>query len=335
MITSNKIIDYFRLMRFHTAAATATPVLIAAGLMGQKDLLILSIIFIIGILSHIYGFVLNEYGDLEVDKKAGYLREKPLVSGSITSRKALILASTACIIAFFLTALFFPKPLTILFLLISFLLSGAYDIYGKRITGSDFILAGSFIFYCLFGASTVSTNFTNTVYLLCGLSFFNIAFANAVSGGLKDVDHDYLGGARTIATVMGVKVEDDKLHATKKFAAFAGMILVLYTILLVLISLQSDVNIWFSDRVIAQISILFLIFLLFAIFYKILTIKNFGRSKLKKLIFIHGYATYVIVPIILIKVLGLYTVIVLILLPVIWFLVTNLILWKNLIEPRI
>ncbi len=335
MAASNKIIDYFRLMRFHTAAATATPLLIAASLMDQKDLFLLLIIFIIGILSHIYGFVLNEYGDLEVDKKAGYLKEKPLVSGSITSRKALILAITALVIAFCLTIVFFPKPLTILFLLISFLLSGIYDIYGKRITGSDFILAGSFIFYCLFGASTVSTNFTNIVYLLCGLSFLNIAFSNAVSGGLKDVDHDYLGGARTLATIMDVKVEDDKLHITKKFAAFACIILVLYAILLVLTSLQPDVNIWFSDQIIVQISILFLIFLLFFIFYKIFTMKNFDRSKLKRLIFLHGYATYVVVPIILIKILGLYVVIVLIFLPAIWFLVTNLILWKNLIEPRI
>ena len=69
MIDMTRILEYIRLFRFHTSAVTAMVPFIGSIVMGQRNGLNLIIIFFIGILYHIYGFVLNEYIDVEVDKK--------------------------------------------------------------------------------------------------------------------------------------------------------------------------------------------------------------------------------------------------------------------------
>ena len=91
MVTKNKILEYFRLMRPQGAAQTASILLLGSLIMGQRDFSSLLILFIIGVLSHIHGFVLNDYADVEVDKKLSELEKKPLVSGIIPKQHAIII----------------------------------------------------------------------------------------------------------------------------------------------------------------------------------------------------------------------------------------------------
>lgn len=335
MSTKDKILNYFRLLRFHSGASTPLPPIIASLLQGQKNIYSLAIIFLIGILCHIYGFVLNEYADLKVDKKASYLKNKPLVSGVIPKEHALYISMTACVFALILTIIFFPNPLTILILLTSIILSGLYDIFGKKITGSDFILAGGFFFFCLFGASTVSTNFTNLVYILCVLSFLDILYFNAVSGGIKDVDHDYLAGARTLATVMGAKVKNGVLFVTKKFEAFGYSIKIAYIGLIIYLGSLPDNKIWLTDNYILQIVLILLIFTIFISIYKMFKISTFDRSKLKRILAVHEISTYVIVPVVFLPFIGIETTLVLIFFPFTWFVTMNYVLYGTLVQPQV
>lgn len=78
MSVKNEMLEYFRLLRIHSGAGTASILLIGTLIMGQRDSSLLLIIFLIGILGHIYGFVLNDYVDIEVDKKSLDLEKKPL-----------------------------------------------------------------------------------------------------------------------------------------------------------------------------------------------------------------------------------------------------------------
>ena len=78
------LFEYLRLLRLQTGAATASAPLIGGLVLGQRDILHLVVLFLIGICYHIFGFVLNEYKDVEFDKQAIDLKEKQLVSGSIT-----------------------------------------------------------------------------------------------------------------------------------------------------------------------------------------------------------------------------------------------------------
>ena len=82
------ILEYFRLIRFSTVGNEAAVILLGGFIMGQRDIFLLSLLFIIGLLGHIFGYVLNEYIDIEVDKKLSYKIQKPLVSGIIPKKNA-------------------------------------------------------------------------------------------------------------------------------------------------------------------------------------------------------------------------------------------------------
>ena len=331
----NRTLEYLRLFRFQTCAATASAPLIGGLVNEQREIFPLFILLLIGILYHIYGFVLNEYMDVEVDKKSLDLHKKPLVSGSIPGKYAKFIIVLSCVCACALTIVFFPTPFPILFLLLAIVLGGIYDIFGKKILGSDFILGSGFFFICLSGASTFSNDFTSITYVVCFLYFFHIVFNNAVEGGLKDVYHDHLAGAKTLAVQMGVKIREGRPVVTKMFMAFAYGIRIIFIGLIFLLIFQQEPNLWF-DRYIFQISIvIFLTVILFVTLYKFLHISTFDRSMLKKLFSTHEITSYFMLLIALSPMFGLWITLFLILFPSVWYLVFNGILYGTLLQPRV
>ena len=82
-----KISAYARLLRLPGLGGLAIPPVIGAVTVGVFDLQILSLLFLIGVFCIIYGFVFNDYMDMDLDKLVKELHGKPLVSGEI-SRKS-------------------------------------------------------------------------------------------------------------------------------------------------------------------------------------------------------------------------------------------------------
>lgn len=330
------LLEYLRLIRAQGAASTAIIIIVGSlTMMRQHNLVHLFILFIIGILGHITIFVLNEYADMRVDEKSKYLKEKPLVSGTIPKNHAFFIALLACFFAYALTIIFFRSLFPLIFLSLALLLGGIYDMLGKRIPGSDFLIAGGCLFLCLFGASTVSINFTNLVYIVSFLILFYIVFGNAVVGGLKDIDHDHLSGAKTTATRMGVKVAEGKLLITKKFTAFAYTFKLTYIGFIVLAGFQPEVNLWQSDKYMIHIIVILLVVVIFAILYKLWHTSHFDRPQLMRLFGIAELISYYLVPILLYPIIGLNLTLILILLPFIWFLMFNLIVYGNPTQPQV
>jgi 4-hydroxybenzoate polyprenyltransferase len=280
------ILEYLRLFRFHSVSMETTFILIGALIMGQRDLLLLFIIFLIGFFGHICGYVLNDYADIEVDKKSHELKEKPLVSGIIPKNNALIISFIAAFLSYILVFIFFRNLQTILFLGLATVLTIIYNFYGKKIPGSDAIAAGTIVVFFLMSASSLSMPLTNLVYIVGLILFFDIVFANMVEGGLKDVDHDYLSGAKTLATVTGVKVQDAKLIITRKFLGISYTIRAIYIFMIILLGFEPKINIWLSNSypsiIVEVIAIIFMIVVLFGS-YKLLSLKVFDRSKIKRL----------------------------------------------------
>lgn len=330
----DKLLEYMRLMRFHSVSSETTIILLGALIMGQRNLFLLFIVFIIGVFGHIFGYVLNDYADLEVDKKSDELKKKPLVSGIIIKSHAFVLAISAGIFAFFLTFIFFPNIVSILILICTAIVSITYDFYGKKIPYvSDFLVGAALFLFCLFGASTASIQFTNIIFFVCVIFFFDTVYINGVEGGVKDVDHDFLAGAKTLATLMGVKVINNKLIFTKKFVIFSYIIRAIYIFLIFLLGIVIDL--WNSDQYIMQSIIIILIILMVIVNYRFLHISNFDRSKIKKLIAVHSALSGIIIMLILLPVLGPFYVLFLLLFPVTWYTVFNYILYGKPLQPRI
>ena len=207
--------EFLKLFRLQTGATTAlAPVIgyliMAAQTNYEVQIITLVVLFIIGILMHIFEFVLNEYIDLDVDRRSPDLKEKPLVKGSVSPLAALVVVIVAMTLSYLMAILFFFDLWTMIFLTLAFEFGAIYDIFGKRFAGSDFMLALWIFFFCLFGASTISHNFTAILILVAGLGFFQILFNNAIEGGLKDSDHDASAGAKTLANSLGVQVINGK-----------------------------------------------------------------------------------------------------------------------------
>ena len=336
MNLKNKILEYLRLPRLQTAAVTAVTPIVGSLVMGQQDIFHLLVLFLIGFLYHIYGFVLNEYVDVEVDKRSIDLKKKPLVSGVVPKGFALFISLLSGAGSCLLTLYFFPSVLPLLFLLSAILLGGIYDVYGKKIPGSDVILGLGFFFICLMGASTVSHEFTTVTYIVCSIYFVHIVFNNAVEGGLKDVDHDTIGGAKTLATRMGVTVQNSRLKVTKTFAVFSIIIKIIFMGLIVSLWLQPEIRVSLSYNHAIQITllVLFAVTIVFTM-YKFLRSSPFDRSRLKRLFSVHEISSYFMLVLSLYSLIDLRPTLFLIFFPFLWFILFNVILYGKLLQPQV
>lgn len=334
-MSNKKFLGYLRLLRLQGAAATSAAVLIPALIMGQRDLFLLSILFMVAVLSHIFTAVHNEYIDIKVDKKSGDLQEKPLVSGVIPKKHALYITLVALLLAYVLTIIFFLSFFPLLFLTIALFLAAFYNFFGKKIPECGTSLAASCSFLFIYGASTVSIQFPNLIYIAALVTFFHIVFNTTVDGGLKDVDHDYLGGAKTTATRMGVKVNKGKIAVTKKFAAYSYGIKLVYIGLIVLVGLQPEVDLWYSNEYMVQIMAVFLIIVILGTLYKFWHPPDFNRPKLIRLFAVHEVASYFIAPIVIYPLIGFEITLILLFLPLIWFFIVNVIVYGKPMQPQV
>ena len=82
----NKVSAYARLLRIPGIGALGVVPVIGALTVGVYDLYDLSLVFIIGAISGIFGFLINDYADVELDNLVDELHKKPLVSGGWSER---------------------------------------------------------------------------------------------------------------------------------------------------------------------------------------------------------------------------------------------------------
>ena len=293
------------------------------------------VVFLIGLFSHLVGYILNDIADIEVDKKSTELKQKPLVSGRISKKNALLIAIIGTIITYLLTIYYFPYIRTLLILIVVTFLAIIYNFYGKKIPGSDFIVAGTVAIFCLFGASTVNEPFSNLIYFVCLVLFFDVVFINVVEGGLKDVDHDYLSGAKTLATVAGVKVREGELFITKKFLTFAYSIRIIYILMIILLGFDPEIDIWLSNNYVLIILVIILMFLVLFSSAIFLHQKVFDRSKMKKIYGGINAATGVLLIVMVYPIIGWEIALFLIIYPVIWYSVFNKMLYGKAYQPGV
>jgi len=137
-------------------------------------------------------------------------------------------------------------------------------------------------------------------------------------------------GVKNIALVSGVKVSGNKILIPTSFKVF-GMGIRVFSAFLVFVPfvfLNYDYYLW-------QIIILALATLL--VLYtsaKLITIKIFDRSKIRKFIGVQSYLRYSLVPIMLISIIGLTYSVILIIFPIIWYIVFTPLLGEELFKPR-
>jgi 4-hydroxybenzoate polyprenyltransferase len=214
---------------------------------------------------------------------------------------------------------------------IAVILAAIYNIYGKKFPGADVFVAGATAVYCIFGALAVSETITSLTWVVTIVTFFQVMYLNAIIGGLKDADHDYKLGVKNIALTFGVKVKDTQLFIPLSFKLLAmifrsGSLIVMY--LPIFFIEGFEYQLW-------QPIIMGLMFIgVFVTTMKMLSLQQFIRDDIRKLISIQAFLRYAIVPVMLLMVTGYPIGLFLIFFPFLWFGIFNKILYGSSSKPQ-
>jgi 4-hydroxybenzoate polyprenyltransferase len=332
----SKIAAYAKLLRLPGIGALGIVPVIAALTMGITDIYPLSLIFIIGAFASVFGFLINDFVDIELDGLVDELKKKPLVSGEVSKKNALLIAFYLAFVTFFFIALlWYKQPIDSFKLsaLSCIILAGIfgtfYDVYGKRVVGSDFFVAISVGLIFLFGALSYGQP-TAIIWVIFILTFENILYMNVVQNGIKDADHDYKLGVKNIALTLGVSVQENKINIPFSFQAF-GLGLRLFAAVLFFVPFAVFGYAYYLWQIILLV---LLVVLYLFLDMKLLRIKIFDRSQIRKLIGIQSFLRYSLVPVMLFSIIGIIPAILLILIPIIWYIVFTPFLGEKLFKPR-
>ena len=330
--------EYLKLARSFNAVLTGVSPVMGAIAMGQYNILTLFLLFLVGFLGHTFGFVLNDIIDYRLDKSSREISDRPLISGTISIKKAWVFAILAMVIAFIIafyvayqTQNYFP----IIFLALSAIFITVYDLISKKFPGMDIFVAIAVFFLIIYGAATVDGIYkiSDLTWIVGILGSIQVMFMQTIAGGMKDIENDYKRGARTLAVTMGVRVTDGKLKVS---ASFKGLAYGLQIIDLIVVFIPFFV-VWNINNLTTlkyfQWAIIVLIgIMMFFLSSKLLNMKRFERKKARKLIGLHYMVNFMIVPIMLMTLnpwAGL-----LMFFPLLGFILNNLILHGTIAQPK-
>ena len=332
----SKISAYAKLLRLPGIGALGIVPVIAALTMGVTALYPLCLIFIIGAFASVFGFLINDYVDIELDGLVDELKKKPLVSGEVTRKNALIIAFYLAFITFFFIALLWYNQTidtfklgALLCIVLAGILGTFYDVYGKKIVGSDFFVAISVALIFLFGALTFGQP-TSIIWIIFILTFENILYMNIFQNGIKDADHDFKLGVKNIALTMGVMVQENKITIPRGFQAF-GIGLRLFAAVLFFIPFVVFGYPYYLWQLLL-LTVLIVVYLFLDT--KLLTLKTFDRSQIRRLIGIQSFLRYSLVPVMLFSIIGILPSILLILIPIVWYIICTPFVGEKLFKPR-
>lgn len=296
------------------------------------------VLFTFGILKSIYGFVLNDYADLELDKLSDDISNRPLVKGTISKRAALGICYFCVIGAFVILFIYFHKNPTFYLgvgcLILALIFGTIYNLYGKRFMSSAFIAAAADALIVLVAALVISPdgNLSIFTWIIFILLFLQFLFMTTVVGGIKDADHDYMMNVKNIALASGVKVDKEKnVFTPLRFKAYGFGIRLIsaFFVFVPFVFFEIEFEIW-------QILLLILlVILLLLLTVKMLTIKTFKPTnpKILQLFGLQGILRYFFVPVLLIPVIGLLNGLILMIFPIIWFIIFTPLSGKKISQP--
>jgi 4-hydroxybenzoate polyprenyltransferase len=317
-----RITGYIKLMRPYGALNMPLTVVFSALCNGQFDFFPLLGLFIIGMFAHIFGFVQNDYFDLEIDKKSKYVSERPLVKGIVSRKEALFLILFSFFASIILAYLFFFTPLSFLTLLLSCFLTTLYNKYSKRKPGMEYVLGAAVCAIVLFGALTVSNVLSPLVIFVVLFALMRHVFGVSVIADLKDVKYDSKQGIKTTPMILGVRVIDDELRIPVAFTIYAFSTKGIQIGIALLPFLTGYVSMFLYGLPIPIVCFSILSTLLIYTLWKMLSTPLSERDKMIRYAGIHELLTYLLVPVVLMTYLAeninIFAPILLIVVPPLW-----------------
>jgi len=185
------------------------------------------VLLVLALLTNLWGFAHNDCCDLWIDGRSTRLSGRPLVSGTISITSACSMIICCVLVNLVITILFQNGAWGPFFVLLaSMILGWLYNELSKKLPGSDIMFAASTALLCFLGALLVAGSEEtpgltwNMVWVVVIIQFIDHIIFN-VGATMKDVKNDSASSAVTMATFSGVTVgENDTLYISGRFKGY-------------------------------------------------------------------------------------------------------------------
>ena len=201
---------------------------------GEFRFVNLGVLLIIGILTHIFSFVQNDYFDITVDKKSKYVSKRPIATGEITKRTGIAIYISSFIISIILVIVFVFSIYSMITLILAIIFFTLYNKYSKQYFAMEYILAIGIFFFGLFGAYAASEKISGLALIVSAVCFMQWLFSVGISANIKDVEYDTKSGIKTTPTMFGVRISNNKLIIPTSFILYAFFIKIVHIFIIFL-----------------------------------------------------------------------------------------------------
>lgn len=335
-----RLLDVLRLYRIHTGGATSAVPLVA-GFISNCSPVPLLLIGLGSLFHHAWGFSLNEIVDMDIDRRSGLHEGKPLVSGRMTRGQAHFFSLSALLASFtcFIVASLLQEGSVLLVIL---LLAGAsvsgtiYDVWGKRFPLSD-IFVGLWLAMLALSASAVSgmDQVTSTPVIAAALLVgIHVLFNNSVEGGIKDAEGDRTSGVRSLAVISGVRWSGSKLYIPGPFCVWAMLLRGAFVVIAAVFSYQISIQEGFGSWISITVSIFGIILFAHSLGF-IRSSVHRSRSDLIRTFSQHEVMSLALSLLVVLPAAGIIPAAGLLLLPLIWFILFNRIMFGSTLSPKV
>ncbi len=334
------ILDIMRLGRVHTAMVTAA--VPAAGCLAAGGGWWAVLFVVLGsMIHHSWGFSMNEIVDLEVDRRNRELQHKPLVSGRMDIRSAIIISRIFHFMAgilFLISAYFFGGNIftVMVFLALASIFGWTYNRWGKKVPMMDISIALWMFFLVLAGASAGSEgiSFPIGVWAIAVIGFLHILFNNSVEGGLKDVANDRRSNTKTLAVVTGAKFEKGLLRPGGKILVWGTLLRMMLVLTAAVFSFLISEKEGWDEWIVILVSVwgiaVFAHSLIFLQKMVRISRKDLIGTFAKHEVLSFGLSLLVVMPLI-----GVAPTLLLFIVPFIWFALMNRVLFDSGLAPKV
>ena len=201
----------------------------------EYNLFNLLLLCLIGFLVHVFTFVLNDYCDIEIDRKSKYVINRPLTTGSISKKTVVGIFISSFIISITLNVIFLFTLYSFLSLVLTFACMTLYNKYSKRYVGMEYILGLGVLSLSIFGSFTVSDTIMPLALLAALFGLLQWLFSVGIAANLKDVEFDTKQGIITTPVWFGTHIAKTLLIIPTKFKLYAYCVKIIHIVIGLLI----------------------------------------------------------------------------------------------------
>ncbi|GEM_PF-3876681 len=222
LISPLRFLEYLKLIRFYQAFLVGTMPVLGAMAAGVHSASTLGLLFLTGILFHFSSATMNDIMDVEEDKRSGVLSSHPLAMGTIPMRHAYFIAMffllTSALVVVLVSG---GSPLAVIFFFLATGFVAVYNILGKKIPGSEFLLSLGYLSLTLFGAGEGGfERFPLVVVVSVAMACHTLLFLTVFSG-VWETGFERTTERVVLAELFGARRRGNRFYSSTVFFVYS------------------------------------------------------------------------------------------------------------------